>query len=256
MNARSNFANAGLYKRSFFYSALALFTGISASCEQEIRANPIGCTPSMETRVIELPEEPTDVKSLLRHKEVVITFDDGPHAWRTQSVLNILDEYCLKATFFLQGSNTQRHPRIAAEIQSRGHSVGSHTFQHRNLTELSLEAALKEVQNGEDALTEALKNSPIKASPRLFRFPFVAATPELRNALYEQGFQIIDVQADGADWTRNSPEDSTQLILEKLSKHNERGIILLHDPFSKSDQRTEHLIKALIDRGYKLVHIV
>ena len=90
----------------------------------------------------------------------------------------------------------------------------------------------------------------------LFRFPFVASTPELDAAVESSGLIIVPVNADGADWTRNSAEESTELVLQKLTDQGEKGIVLLHDPFSKSDRRVDHLIRALSDRDYTIVHVV
>ena len=63
----------------------------------------------------------------------------------------------------------------------------------------------------------------------------------------------MTVTADGADWTRNAPEDSVAMILAKLEQTDRRGIILLHDPFAESAARTRLLLQSLKDEGYQIV---
>lgn len=67
-----------------------------------------------------------------RHKRrvVYLTFDDGPIPEVTPWVLDILDRYGIKATFFMVGDNVRRHPELLAEVHRRGHSVGNHTMHH------------------------------------------------------------------------------------------------------------------------------
>lgn len=63
-------------------------------------------------------------------KEIFLTFDDGPHPKITQQVLDILDRFNAKATFFCVGENVEKHPEIYAEVLRRGHKTGNHTFNH------------------------------------------------------------------------------------------------------------------------------
>lgn len=66
-----------------------------------------------------------------RNRRVVyLTFDDGPIPEVTPWVLDILDRYGIKATFFMVGDNVRRHPELLAEVHRRGHSVGNHTMHH------------------------------------------------------------------------------------------------------------------------------
>lgn len=63
-------------------------------------------------------------------KIVYLTFDDGPIPEITPWVLNLLDKYNIKATFFCVGDNVRKHPDVYAEVLARGHRVGNHTFNH------------------------------------------------------------------------------------------------------------------------------
>ena len=63
-------------------------------------------------------------------KEIFLTFDDGPHPEITPKVLDILDKYKAKATFFCVGENVSKHPQTYAEILKRGHKTANHTYNH------------------------------------------------------------------------------------------------------------------------------
>lgn len=65
-----------------------------------------------------------------RRRVVYLTFDDGPIPEQTPWVLDILDRYGVKATFFMVGDNVRRHPGLLEEVRRRGHSVGNHTMHH------------------------------------------------------------------------------------------------------------------------------
>ena len=65
-------------------------------------------------------------------KSIYLTFDDGPVPEATPYVLDVLDQYNAKATFFCIGDNVRKHPKIFEDILSRGHSIGNHTFNHLN----------------------------------------------------------------------------------------------------------------------------
>lgn len=70
----------------------------------------------------------------LQPGEVVLTFDDGPVPGRTDSILDTLDRYGVKATFLMVGQMAQNHPETARKVAARGHSIGSHTWGHPNLS--------------------------------------------------------------------------------------------------------------------------
>lgn len=229
-----------------------------ANCQPQSEPPVQSCsdTPSMSMRQVEILPQANNVSSHLNTKEVVLTFDDGPHPSRTQKVLEVLDKYCLKASFFLQGSNVKRHSDLVAQLLDQGHTVGSHTFNHANLTEKTIEGALAEIKRGNDVVSNALGGHPKADQTYFFRFPFVATSPELDTAVTDKGYSIITVDVDGADWTAITADDSANMIMQKLSEKEDKGIVLLHDPFKHSEKRLELLIQKLINENYSIVHFV
>ena len=81
----------------------------------------------------------------------------------------------------------------------------------------------------------------------------IATTPELSEAIRAEGLIDVTVTVDGADWTGITPEDSVAQILTMLEQHNRRGMVLLHDPFSRSAWRTRLLLQSLKSEGYRVV---
>ena len=77
-------------------------------------------------RTIELTENSVELWQKLEAREVVLTFDDGPHRSRTPEVLDVLAEQCVKATFFLRGDQAAAHPKLVRRISVAGHVVAGH----------------------------------------------------------------------------------------------------------------------------------
>lgn len=202
------------------------------------------------SRVLEVTPETGPIVPLLGPKEVILTFDDGPHRSRTVSVLNVLASQCVTATFFVQGDNSRRHPAVVRAIVENGHSVGGHSMTHRNLALLPLEEGVKDALDGVTATDAALGEV---GATRLFRFPFVASTPELSSVLKSTGLIEIGVTVDGKDWTDNGAGEIVDIIMAGLEAGPGRGTVLLHDPFDHSERATRLLLRRLKDEGYEIV---
>lgn len=235
------------FGRAFSGAAMAACLLISG-CLEAVADDDCGPDALGVSRTITLTPDSPAPYDLLKPGEVILTFDDGPDVFRTKPVLNELAKECTKATFFLLGKKARDFPKIARELRKAGHSVGSHSLNHANLAGMELDAAMANAESGRSAVEDALGEPA-----RLFRFPFVATTPELSAAVRDAGMIDVTVTADGADWTNNSPEDATAMILEKLEQRDRRGMILLHDPFDRSAARVRILLESLKEHGYRVV---
>src|SRR5690348_3370488 len=80
----------------------------------------------------------------LNDHEIVLTFDDGPWPHNTPAVLKALADQCTKAMFFAIGEHAGWHPEILKEVAAAGHTIGSHTWSHKDLSQLSVEDAKAE----------------------------------------------------------------------------------------------------------------
>ena len=104
----------------------------------------------------------------LREHEVVLTFDDGPWPGNTSAVLKALADQCTKALFFPIGKHTMWHPEILKQVAAAGHTIGSHTWSHADLSKLTIDQAKEEFEKGAKVQRRAALGEP--GAP-FFRFP-------------------------------------------------------------------------------------
>ena len=193
----------------------------------------------------------TDI--ILRPGEVILTFDDGPRPGKTPKILDALDHYGVKGTFLMLGSAAKAQPALAQEVARRGHSVGSHTFDHTNLANLSRQAALDEIARGEAAVAEALGGAG-RLAP-FFRFPYLAQTGFLRTSLLHGDMVVLDVDIDSKDYYRDSAQVVANRTLERLEARGS-GIILFHDIHQRTVDLLPGFLAKLEMRGYSVVRLV
>lgn len=228
--------------------ALAAALLLVAGCFAETTEAECGPDALGVSRTLVLTADSPPPYTLLQPGEVILTFDDGPDVFRTRPVLKELDAQCTRATFFLLGKAAKARPGMVRDIVAAGHTVGSHSMDHANLTQMSVEDA---VENATDA-RKAVEAATGVPEP-FFRFPFVATNPDLSAAIHAAGLIDVTVTADGADWTGNTPEEAVDMILAKLEQHDRRGMVLLHDPMKGSAARTRYLLQSLKEHGYRVV---
>jgi peptidoglycan/xylan/chitin deacetylase (PgdA/CDA1 family) len=154
--------------------------------------------------------------------EIALTIDDGPHPEVTPQVLDLLDRYQAKATFFCIGARAGRYPELCRRIVERGHAVENHSQHHRHhFSVMGMAALLREVGAGQDTLT-AITGRP----PQFFRAPAGLRNPFLDPVLSRLGLRL-------AAWTRRGYDTRSgvaALVARRLMKDLRGGaILLLHD---------------------------
>lgn len=189
---------------------------------------------------------------ILRPGEVVLTFDDGPRPGKTPAILDTLDRYGVRATFLMLGSAAKANPLLAQQVAQRGHTVGSHTYDHTDLSNLSRQAALDEIARGEAAVGDALGNEQL--SP-FFRFPYLSQTGYLRTTLLQGDMVVLDVDIDSKDYYKDSAEAITARTLDRLEARGS-GIILFHDIHQRTVDMLPGFLAELEARGYSVVRLV
>ena len=158
----------------------------------------------------------------------------------------------MKATFLMVGSRARANPTLAQQVAQRGHTVGSHTYDHVNLAGLSRQAALNEIVRGEAAVAEALGNEDL--SP-FFRFPYLSQTGYLRTSLLHGDMVVLDVDIDSKDYYADSASVVTARTLERLDARGS-GIILFHDIHQRTVDMLPGFLAELEARGYSVVRLV
>jgi peptidoglycan/xylan/chitin deacetylase (PgdA/CDA1 family) len=192
----------------------------------------------------------------LEDHEVVLTFDDGPWRPTDSKILAALAQECVRATFFLIGKPASEHPELVRKIASLGHTVGHHTWAHRNLKYMKPDDADGEINKGIAAVETALHGSAntIPSTP-FFRFPYFETTPQTLDKLQSRGIVVFGADLWASDWNKMAPEQELKLLTDRL-KIAGKGIILLHDPKAQTAAMLPAFLRYLRENNYHLVHIV
>src|SRR6476661_1913101 len=174
----------------------------------------------------------------LRDKEVVLTFDDGPWPGHTPAVLKALADQCTKALFFSIGKHASWHPELLKQVAAAGHTVGSHTWSHKDLSKMTEQEAIDEIEKGIAAVGIALGN---KAPSAFFRFPGLRGPEPLLKYVGTRNLAVFSTDLDSFDFKIHKPEQVIKSVMTKLNKRG-KGIILMHD----FQQSTAHALPELL----------
>lgn len=223
----------------------------SGKCDN---ANALGTTRTVEIDTTGGPGfgfEHFRQHDFLRDKEVVLTFDDGP--WpTTPSVLKALAEECVRATFFMIGKHATYYPEIVRQVAQGGHSVGSHTWSHQDLSKKTADEAKAEIEKAVSAVKWALGDQGQEAP--FFRFPALRHPPEMVTYLGERNIAIFSTDMDSFDFKLRKPEQVVKSVMDRLKKHG-KGMVLMHDFQQATSQAVPQLLAELKAGGYKVVHM-
>ncbi|MGD0353784.1 MAG: glycosyltransferase [Dehalococcoidia bacterium] len=159
------------------------------------------------------------------NKVVALTFDDGPNEPYTSEVLDILDKYNVKATFFCVGKNVELYPETAKRIVAEGNVLGNHSYTH-NANHALTEYGARDLVVAEKAIFDT-----VGVEPHLYRPPHGKKTPWELEAVRDQG--MIEVTWSVATGELNT--HSFARVAERIVDETHRGeIILLHDGYGTS----------------------
>jgi peptidoglycan-N-acetylglucosamine deacetylase len=175
---------------------------------------------------------------------VALTFDDGPHPTWTPQVLNILDLFQIKATFFVVGENVARYPGLTAEILRRGHSGQNHSYTHPDLVTLSNDQVDLELRRNHIELRAA--GVP---KPNCLRPPYGSYDQRIDLLAEARGLELVLWDVDTRDWSR----PGVPAIVDRATQAGSGDIVLMHDGGGDRSQTVEALpeiILELDERGY------
>lgn len=185
-------------------------------------------------------------------KVAALTYDDGPHPKYTPQLLDILDKYKVKATFFMIGKEMEAHPEIVKEVMKRGHVIANHTYTHPH----NIEADTSKQIESELMKCEAVIERLTGERPHLFRPPRGLVDGTVFSVAERMGYRTIlwTVCAD------NKGAPTPELMAKRVFKHIRPGaIVLAHDgTFSsrwKDVAATPLIIEGLRKQGYRFVTV-
>ena len=182
------------------------------------------------------------------YMKIALTFDDGPHPRYTPQILDVLDEYNIKATFFVVGVNAKNYPDTIEEVIKRGHEIGNHTYSHPHVSCLNSYTLKEEVEKCESAIYELMDYKT-----KLFRPPEGMIDADVRTVLRSLDYKVILWDIDTRDWAHVPPDEIAKNVVDNISSGD---IILMHDYVSYNSPTVEAIkifIPTLIDKGYKFV---
>ena len=165
-------------------------------------------------------------------REVYLTFDDGPCPETTPTILDILRQHNVKATFFCVGDNIHKYPELFTQIKAEGHQVGNHTMHHSKGFYTNTNDYLNEI----DECAALIGNN-------LFRPPHGLITPRQNSMLRNKSYKIVQWDVITYDWdNKHTPEDILNVV-----KHYTRpgSIIVMHDSI-KAAPRTLKILEEII----------
>ena len=177
-------------------------------------------------------------------KKIAITFDDGPNPDYTEMLLDGLAEREVCATIFLLGKYKEKYPDIVRDIYDEGHLIGTHAYEHVNLSNLNDKAAIEQVDRTNEAIKEITGESP-----EFIRPPFGCWKCNLD---YETSMIEVLWDVDPLEWKTSNSDVITKRVVDKVE---ENDIILLHDASESSVVAAFKIIDALKKQGYTFVTV-
>lgn len=174
---------------------------------------------------------------------IAFTFDDGP-SHNTSKIIDILNKYHVRATFFLLGRNIENNKDIVNSLKENGMEIGNHSYSHKLLTRLS-ESQVKE----EFTKTKQLIYDVTGSYPTLTRPSYGSVNKKVKKAI---DTPIIAWDIDTLDWKYHNSKYITNKILKKVK---DGDIILMHDIYTATANALDKVIPELLELGYQLVTV-
>ena len=179
---------------------------------------------------------------------IALTIDAAWDADKTPFILDTLDKYNVKATFFLCGVWVKQYPDYVKEIARRGHEIGNHSLTHPHMSRMDTIAIQKELSDLDDMLQELTGKRST-----LFRAPFGEYNDTVIKAAHEAGYEVIQWSRDTVDWKKDR---SAQTILDGVLKKLQSGdIILCHNNGYKIETYLPVLIETAQQKGFTFVTV-
>lgn len=182
-------------------------------------------------------------------KQVALSFDAAWGAEDSIRILDILDKYNIKVTFFMTGGWVEKYPDVVKEIQARGHDLGNHSENHKEMSKLSVEQNREEIQKVHDKVKELTGYEMF-----LFRPPYGDYDSELIRTVYDMGYYPIQWSVDSLDWK----DYGTDAIIKRVVDNKNLGdgaIILCHNGAKYTADALESVITGLQAKGYEIVPV-
>ena len=236
-----------------------------ALAERTLPQDPPETTPPSESTPEQTPPAVTEPEEPENGKYIYLTFDDGPGK-NTERVLDILDQYHVRATFFTVGYFVDRYPEKTAAIISRGQLIACHSYSHEfSQCYASADAFMNELEKWKQAVLNSGESLPDRIC---IRFPGGSRTPnakncsdEIKKRLLAGGYRWFDWNAANCDKypqgnTKNLPDSEyfwnsyVETVSPYDNRENPHVVFLMHDSVNATVDMLPRMIEDLLARGY------
>ena len=174
---------------------------------------------------------------------IALTFDDGPN-YNTSKIIDVLNKYDIKATFFVLGSRAINNKDILKKMADSGMEIGNHTYNHLLLTKYDENKIRSEIEDTSEVIYSATKKRP-----KLLRPSYGSVNNKIKKVA---NMPIIIWDIDTLDWKYHNSKRITSRVVNKV---RDGDIILMHDIYSASLNALSNIIPILQDNGYEFVTI-
>ena len=220
-----------------------------ATAEPEVVASPV---PTAQPAAVTGPTVTAEPKTVFEgeRRKVALTFDDGPREKNTSNVLDVLEQYGAKATFFVLGIviNEETTPLLQRMVDL-GCEIGIHGKDHGTMTGQSLKYQLNRLNGMKELLDTSIQGG---YTPRLMRPPGGNTNGVVEQAARETGLSIILWSVDSQDWLSADPNAVLDLCRKQIT---DGSIVLFHDKLNATRTAVETLVPWLLEQGYELVTV-
>ena len=180
-------------------------------------------------------------------KVISISFDASWGGDQTMGILDLLDEYNAKATFFLVGIWVDKYPELVKEIYDRGHEIGNHSDSHPHMTQIS-ESKMRQELDGMSDKLEAITGE----RPTLFRPPYGDYNNAVVTVSRAEGYECVQWSVDSLDWKNRGVQD----LVTRATKNVQAGdIILFHNDSQYILDALPTVLKTYQEQGFTLIPV-
>lgn len=188
------------------------------------------------------------VYSVERDDRVIsISFDASWGGDQTMRILDLLDEYNAKATFFLVGIWVDKYPELVKEIHDRGHEIGNHSSKHPHMTKISESRMRQELSDMAEKL-EAITGE----KPTLFRPPYGDYNNTVVSVARSEGYEVVQWSIDSLDWKNKGAAD---LIRRATTNVAPGDIVLFHNDSKYILDALPTILKTYHQQGFTLIPV-
>jgi len=190
---------------------------------------------------------------------VALTFDDGPKPEFCNYILDILDRYGAKATFFVVGREAQENPDIIMRMEDSGHEIGNHTYSHMLVKDVPVGEALSDIQKCSEVIYNITKKQP-----KYFRPPGGGNNKGIANGLKKMGLKNVYWSLNAVDYIETTPgyevPEDYKAMAKELSKRivdkvSPGSIILLHNGSEQTVMALPFILSELKNKGYNFITV-